>query len=185
VSSILERVASGDANAVQQCIERYGGLVYSIARRFGRDAHEIDDAVQETFLQLWRVAPRFEPGRCDEPTFVAMIARRRLIDLKRRADRRGDVHELPEAIESGAQTQVERTEICDDAAKARMALGALKPDQRKVLELAIYDGMSHQEIANETGLPLGTVKTHARRGLERLRELLGFSAAQRASGVTP
>ncbi|MCE9594019.1 MAG: sigma-70 family RNA polymerase sigma factor [Planctomycetes bacterium] len=182
--SILERVAQGEAGAVQECIERYGPLVYSLARRFAKDAHAIEDAVQETFVQLWRVAPRYDATRCNEATFVAMIARRRLIDLRRRAEKHGGVEEIDEALAPPTPDHTERAAICDDAARARTALGELRPEQKRVLELSIYDGLSHQEIANATGLPLGTVKTHARRGLERLRDLLGFGRAASASGVT-
>ncbi len=185
MSTILERVARGEANAVQECIDRYGALVYSLARRFAANAHDVEDAVQETFLQLWKLAPRYESARCAEATFVAMIARRRLIDMKRRAQSRGSVDELPDAVESTERAHDERIEICDDATKAREALNSLKPDQKRVLELSIYDGLSHQEIATKIGLPLGTVKTHARRGLERVRELLGFARSERASEVTP
>lgn len=181
--SILERVAKGEQGAVQECIERYGGLVLTLARRFAVGHQDAEDAVQETFLDLWKLAPSYDPARCSEPTFVAMIARRRLIDLRRRQSRQAGSTELPEAIESPAQSHTERSEICDDAARARTALEELRPEQQRVLKLAIYDGLSHQQIASSTGLPLGTVKTHARRGLERLREILRFSTAEKASGA--
>ncbi|MCK6447226.1 MAG: sigma-70 family RNA polymerase sigma factor [Planctomycetes bacterium] len=184
MSSILERVATGEAGAVQECIERYGPLVYALARSFGRDAHAIEDAVQETFLHLWQVAARFDPSRSNEATFVAMIARRRLIDLRRRAEKHGGQEEIDEAMAPPAPDHSEHAELRDDAARAKSALGELRPEQKRVLELSIYEGLSHSEIAARTGLPLGTVKTHARRGLDRVRELLGFGRAARASGVT-
>jgi RNA polymerase sigma-70 factor (ECF subfamily) len=184
VSSILQRVARGETGAVQECIERYGPLVYALARRFARDAHAIEDAVQETFLQLWQAAPRYDATRCNEATFVAMIARRRFIDLKRRTERHGGHEEIDELVPSRAPDHAAAVEVCDDAQRARAALGELKPDQRRVLELSIYEGLTHTEIATRTGLPLGTVKTHARRGLERLRDVLGFGRASQASEVT-
>ncbi|MBI5434960.1 MAG: sigma-70 family RNA polymerase sigma factor [Planctomycetes bacterium] len=184
VSSILERIAKGESGAVQECIERYGPLVYSLARRFAKDAHAVEDAVQETFLQLWQVAPRFDATRCNEATFVAMIARRRLIDLRRRADKHGGVEEIDETRAPASPDHTEQSAVCDDAQRAKTALGELRPEQKRVLELSIYEGLSHSEIASRTGLPLGTVKTHARRGLERLRDLLGFGSAARASEVT-
>src|ERR1043165_482447 len=84
--ALLARVAGGDPRAVRDCIARYGGLVWSIARRFeGADA---EDAVQEIFLDLWKSAARFDPQIASEPAFVAMIARRRLIDRRRTRRRR-------------------------------------------------------------------------------------------------
>src|SRR5215813_10857739 len=84
--ALLARVAGGDPGAVRDCLARYGGLVWSIARRFeGGDA---EDAVQEIFLDLWRSAARFDPQIASEPAFVAMIARRRLIDRRRTRQRR-------------------------------------------------------------------------------------------------
>jgi RNA polymerase sigma-70 factor (ECF subfamily) len=169
LASILERVAKGEQGAVQECIERYGGLVLSLARRFAVGHQDAEDAVQETFLDLWRQAASYDPARGAEATFVAMIARRRLIDLRRRQARQAGSTELPEAVESPELPHTERSEICEDAARARTALQELP----------------HQQIASRTGLPLGTVKTHARRGLERLRELLRFSAADKTSGAMP
>ena len=86
--SILERIAAGDANAVQECMDLYGNLVWSLARRFTRSAAEAEDAVQEVFLDVWKSAARFDAKRASEKTFVAMIARRRLIDLLRRTEAR-------------------------------------------------------------------------------------------------
>ena len=172
VSSILQRVAARDQASVPECIERYGGLVWSLARRLCPPGADPDDAVQEIFLALWRGADKFDPERGDEATFVAVIARRRLIDMRRRLARHSEGTQLPELLEAPGDTHVERAEICDDAERAQRALKELRPAQQQVLKLSVYDGLSHQQIATTTGLPLGTVKTHARRGLLRLRELL-------------
>src|SRR3954470_11204914 len=83
---LLGRVAAGDQQAVRECLARYGGLVWSIARRF--EGNDAEDAVQEIFLDLWRSAPRFDPQLSSEPAFVAMLARRRLIDRRRMRQRR-------------------------------------------------------------------------------------------------
>jgi len=186
VPSVLQRIASGDAAAVQECIDGYGPLVWSLTRRLCPSVAEADDVVQEIFIDLWKSAGRFDAGTASEATFVAMIARRRLIDLRRRVQRRGEGSELPEALESEGQSLEEAAEIRDEAERAQRALDELRPEQRRVLKLAVYDGLSHQEIATATGMPLGTVKTHARRGLQRVRELLGVSAPapDAAGGVT-
>jgi RNA polymerase sigma-70 factor (ECF subfamily) len=100
-----------------------------------------------------------------------MIARRRLIDRGRRRARRPEVAAIPETIESDAPG-FDPAEIEEAAQAALAAMERLRPEQRKVLELSIQFGRSHEQIAGTTGLPLGTVKTHARRGLIRLREIL-------------
>ncbi len=170
--SLLQRIAQGDRQAVQECLDRYGGLVGSLARRLLAGGSEVDDVVQEVFIELWRSAPRYDPSICPEPTFVAMIARRRAIDARRRRSRQADSVELPEVIVAEHATPHESAELQDEALAARSAFAQLRPEQQQVLRLSIYGGLSHQEIAANTGLPLGTVKTHARRGLERVRDLL-------------
>jgi RNA polymerase sigma-70 factor (ECF subfamily) len=176
VDSILQRIARSDAAAVEACVDRYGGLVWSLARRLCPRGEDPEDAVQEVFLALWKGAAQFDPEKGDESTFVAVVARRRLIDMRRRLARHAEPGELPESVEAPGESHVERAEVVDDADRARRALAELRPEQQRVLSLSVYDGLSHQEISERTGLPLGTVKTHARRGLIRLRELLGKGA---------
>jgi RNA polymerase sigma-70 factor (ECF subfamily) len=184
--TVLQRIAQGDASAVQECIDGYGALVWSLTRRLCPNAAEADDVVQEIFIDLWKSAARFDPGTASEATFVAMIARRRLIDLRRRLSRRGESAELPEAVEAEGTSQEEVAEVRDEADHAQRAMAQLRPEQQRVLRMAVYDGLSHQQIADTTGMPLGTVKTHARRGLIRVRELLGVTpdAAGAAGGVS-
>jgi RNA polymerase sigma-70 factor (ECF subfamily) len=169
--SILQRVAEGDPDAVKECMDRFSGLVWSLARRLAGNASEAEDAVQEIFIDVWRSAGRFDPAIASETTFIAMIARRRLIDRGRRRARRPEVAAIPETIEADGPS-FDPTEVNEAAKAALDAMERLRPEQRKVLELSIQFGRSHEQIAGTTGLPLGTVKTHARRGLIRLREIL-------------
>ena len=166
--SVLSRVAAGEPAAVRECIARYGGLVWSLARRFAPS--DAEDAVQEIFVDLWKSAARFDPETAAEPTFVAMVARRRLIDRRRKDQRRRDTDPLPE-VPPAAITE-DRPELGAEAALAARALDQLRPEQRQVLILTACHGLSHEEIAASTGMPLGTVKAHARRGLLRVREVL-------------
>ena len=87
-STLLQRMAAGDPSAVEGCLAKYRGLVWSIARRFGGDYADAEDAVQEVFIELWRHAGRFDPALASESTFIGTIARRRLIDRKRRQSSR-------------------------------------------------------------------------------------------------
>lgn len=173
---VLMRVAAGDASAVRECLDRFGGLVWSLSRRLLATASEAEDAVQEIFVEIWKSAHRYDPDIASESAFVAMIARRRLIDRQRKAGRTP----RHEAISDTREASVELPEASlardDDAGRAARAFKELSSEQQRVLSLSIHHGLSHEKIATATGLPLGTVKTHARRGLIRLRELMNGPA---------
>jgi RNA polymerase sigma factor (sigma-70 family) len=176
--SILPRIAANDRAAVQECIDKYGGLVWSLARKLSPNEAEAEDAVQEIFIELWKNAARFDETQSSEVTFVAMIARRRLIDRLRKSNRQPQTYSI-DAEENKFEPQYnEQLEVRTDAAVAFRVMRQLRPEQQKVLQLAIYQGMSHQEISGATGLPLGTVKTHARRGLEKIRLALGITTKE-------
>lgn len=173
---LLPKLAAGDAAAARACVERFGGLVWSLARRYTSSAADAEDAAQEIFLDLHRSADRFEPERSSEIAFVAMIARRRLIDLRRRQARR----EHGVSLEARAPSNPV-AEQSAEASLVKRALARLSATEREVLVLATLEGLTQQEIAERTGLPLGTVKTTARRGLLRVREMLGAGALAEAS----
>jgi RNA polymerase sigma-70 factor (ECF subfamily) len=133
---------------------------------------DVEDAVQEVFIEIWKNAGRYEPTAGSEATFISTIARRRLIDRHRRKGRELDTAALPdESLTPGFETE-DRVELSEEADRAKAAMRKLRPEEQQVLELSIYQGLSQSQIATHTDLPLGTVKTHARRGLQRLRELL-------------
>ncbi len=181
--AILYRIAAGDANAVQDCLKAYGGLVWSLARRMLRNSDDAEDAVQEIFLDVWKNAGRFEPEQSSETTFIAMIARRRLIDRIRFSARRISADALEDVMSEPVDRSDKAMQNSLEAADAVKAINALRPEQRQVLELSIVKGLSHQEIADTTGMPLGTVKTHARRGILQAREFLGLEGPKAAKEV--
>jgi RNA polymerase sigma-70 factor (ECF subfamily) len=165
-------VGKGNEAAVRQCIERFGGLVWSLAQRSGLPRADLDDAVHEVFAEVWRCGGKFDPAIASEATFIATIARRRLIDQRRRLSRRPALQQAGEDTQP-ATPRVVPADASDEAKRARVAFEELTPDQQRVLRLSVNEGLSHDLIARATGMPLGTVKTHARRGLMRLREALG------------
>jgi RNA polymerase sigma-70 factor (ECF subfamily) len=171
--SILKRIAEGDRNAVQECLNKYGGLVWSIARKLLRDQDDAEDAVQEVFVDVWKNAARFDETQASETTFIAMIARRRVIDKIRHSARRISADSLDDVLLEPFTRSDKAMQISVEAEEAAKAMRTLRPEQQQVLRLSIVQGMSHQEIADATGMPLGTVKTHARRGLVAVREVLG------------
>lgn len=181
--AILQRIAAGDANAVPDCLKAYGGLVWSLARRMLRNSDDAEDAVQEIFLDIWKNASRFDETQSSETTFVAMIARRRLIDRIRFAARRIRADALEDVLAEPVDRSDKTMQTTLEASDAVRALNALRPEQRQVLQLSIVQGLSHQEIADTTGMPLGTVKTHARRGILQAREFLGLGGSETSKEV--
>ncbi|MER3431477.1 MAG: RNA polymerase subunit sigma-24 [Blastocatellia bacterium] len=173
--TILERIAAGDQTAVQECLKAYGGLVWSLALRMLRVREDAEDAVQEIFVDIWKNAGRFDSVLASEATFIAMIARRRLIDRLRHSQRRINADSLDDIVAEPSSRSDLSLQTNVEAREAAKALDQLRPEQRQVLQLSIVNGMSHQEIADATGMPLGTVKTHARRGLLQIREILGLN----------
>lgn len=184
--SILQRVADGDHAAVGECLNQYGGLVWSMAKRFCADLSEAEDATQEIFVELWQCAARFDPSLASETTFISAIARRRLIDrLRRRRSISEDVISTEETIADFAEIPVDIVELAEDAQKAARCLRKLPLEKRKVIVFSVHHGLSHVQIAQRLCLPLGTVKTFARRSLLEMRDCMNRSAAVVAKGVTP
>lgn len=170
--NLLPRVATGDSVAVSECLDRYGSLVWSLAKRSLGDRQAAEDAVQEIFLKLWEVADRFDSAIANETTFIAMIARRKLIDMNRKRKLPTQTSVEFDGFSGSEFDAAQQLEISDEAAKAAGLLQDLPKDQQQVIKLSVYDGLSHSKIAEATGLSLGTVKTHIRRGILKLREAL-------------
>ncbi|MES3036230.1 MAG: sigma-70 family RNA polymerase sigma factor [Gemmatimonadota bacterium] len=168
---LLPRIAAGDERAVRDCVSRYGPLVWSLARRWSPDGSDAEDAVQEIFIDLWRTAARYDAARTSEAGWVAMIARRRLIDRARRRERLPVMESIPDDFDVASESERDLDREWR-AEQARAILRELPPAQRRMLELSLVHGRTHDEIARETETPLGTVKSHIRRGLQRARDLL-------------
>ena len=179
---VLPDVAAGRADAVQDCIRRFNGPVWSLARRFCGSQQDAEDAVQEIFLDLWKSASRFDPAVGSEMAFVMTIARRRLIDRTRRVSRAPNVQSLAEPEVIAAASGPDTVEVQEEVAKVREAMDRLRPEQREVLQMSLVQGHSHQQVAERTGMPLGTVKSHARRGLMKIRDMLGEAADPKPTG---
>lgn len=165
---LLAKVARREPGAAEAMLDRFGDLVWSLARRRCATRDEAEDAVQEIMLDLWKSAERYRPEVASETTFVAMIARRRLIDRGRRA--------RLAIAQSESDVPVPQTvsgfEELEDAAIAMSALSTLGADNQQVIRMSIVNGMSHDEIARATGMPIGSVKTCIRRGLLKVREAM-------------
>ncbi|MEP7157962.1 MAG: sigma-70 family RNA polymerase sigma factor [Chloroflexota bacterium] len=175
--TLLERLAAGvDEAALSELYDRYQAQMYGLAMRITRDPALAQDAVQEAFVGVWRNASRYSVGRSSVRTWMLSITHHRAIDIIRR---RRPTSELPELdtldralVAPDVWGEVSRAA---DAAEVRSALGILPAEQREVIELAYFSGLTQVEIADRTGAPLGTVKSRARLGLAQLRRALETS----------
>lgn len=173
--AIVRRMAGGDADALAELYDRYAGLLLALTRRILGPAGEAEEALQEAFLQAWHQASRYEPGRSSVSTWLLLIARTRSLDrLRSRGARERTA--LAAAAEPAAPDTSSRVDDHvlhrERRARVRQALADLPEEQRRVLELAFYEGLSQSEIATRTGAPLGTVKTRALLAMRKLREAL-------------
>jgi RNA polymerase sigma-70 factor (ECF subfamily) len=170
--TLLQRVARGEADAVRDCLARYSPLVWTLAQKLLRERGALEDVVQEIFIELWRSAASFDPEKASEATFVAVVARRRIIDRLRSAARRPALSDVEQAELGRDDAGLAQVDLGDEARRAREALGRASAEERRAILLSVVQGCTHTEIAALTGLPLGTVKSHIRRGLEKVAQSL-------------
>jgi RNA polymerase sigma-70 factor (ECF subfamily) len=160
---------SGDQSAMAELYDRYSGIVYAVALRVLGDTGAAEDVLQEVFLQLWRNPGAFDAARGSLGAWLAVITRNRSIDSLRRRRRRPET-DIEDVILSVAPDLAGEADRSRAAEKVRGVLGTMPASQRSALEMAYFEGMSHSEIANKTGEPLGTIKTRIRSGLIALRK---------------
>jgi RNA polymerase sigma-70 factor (ECF subfamily) len=171
--AVKQRFQSGDLDALGEIYNTYAGPVHTVVRTILGPGGQTDDAVQEAFMRAWRGAPSFDPHRALGP-WLFTIARRTAIDLARREGRpnRSNHDELTDShsVEAaGIEEAWERWEI-------RIALDQLPEEERAVMMLSHYQGLTHPQIAERLGVPAGTVKSRSYRGHQRLAGLLSHLA---------
>ena len=166
-AALIVLIRAGDQGAMADLYDRYSGVVYGVALRVLANTTAAEDIVQEIFLQLWRNPQAFDADRGRLAAWLAVIARNRAIDQLRKRPAEDDIDELP--ISTGVNLEDESSQRLA-VEKVRGVLVQLPQDQRKALEMAFFEGMTHTEIAGKTGEPLGTVKTRIRTGLLALRK---------------
>ena len=176
---ILTRIASGECDAVAECVAKYSRLIRWLVRRYVKNCDDAEDVTQDIFVDLWRSAARFNDAVANEITFVSMIARRRLIDCRRKHKRMRTISSIPINYDRALDEQHDNCEFIEDVDWARRQMFRLRPIERTVLEMLIDDGASQSQIAEALHLPLGTVKTISRRGSIRLRDY--FLSSRQAS----
>jgi RNA polymerase sigma-70 factor, ECF subfamily len=168
-AALIARIRSGEQDAMAELYDRYSPLVYSVALRALAETGAAEDVLQEVFMQLWRHPASFDASRGSLGPWLAVITRHRAIDVLRKRRPQTDIEDVVIAIEADLEGGAERGMAIE---KVRASLHAMSDSQRKALEMAFFEGMTHSEIAAQTGEPLGTVKTRIRNGLQALRRAL-------------
>jgi RNA polymerase sigma-70 factor (ECF subfamily) len=166
-ATLLALVERGDEGAMASLFDRYSKVVYSVALRVLRDPTSAEDVLQEIFMQVWRSPESFSATRGSLAGWLAVVSRNRSIDALRRRRPTEQVEEFALASPYNLADEAERNSLIE---KARSVMGSLPLEQRKTLEMAFFDGLTHSEIAEMTGDPLGTVKTRIRSALLSLRK---------------
>lgn len=169
-SALMKRVASGDEEALAALYDRHSGPVYSLIRRIVQDEGAAEEILQDVFLHVWRIAPRFDQERGQLRGWLLVMARNRALSHLRRLPRI-QVEDMDLYAISSNNAQDLLFAEHELTAKVRGALEELPVEQGTLLEMAYFEGMTHSEIAARTGQPLGTVKTRLRSGLTSLRRI--------------
>lgn len=175
----LQRAASGDSASFRALYDATSRRVFGMVRRVLVDPAQTEEVVQEVFLEAWRLADRFDPARGSAATWLLGMAHRRAVDRVRatRAQRSRDVADAARASASPVVSVYEAVERAMDAGRVHSALRALSEAQRQAIVLAYFGGFTQTEIAVHLGIPLGTVKTRMRDGMERLRRCFHVDGA--------
>ncbi len=163
--SLLQSIKQKDEQAMAGLFARHSRLVYSVALRVLKDPHLAEDVLQEVFMQMWRKPVELLSDGGNFPAYLAVATRNRCIDMLRQQKPMDDVDGLQIASKYNLANDAEQHILLD---RVRAAVGELPREQRSSMEMAFFDGLTHTEIAQQTGLPLGTVKTRIRTALQRL-----------------
>ncbi len=165
---LVRRVTQRDESALAKLYDRYARLVYSVALRVLKDPSSAEEIVQDIFHQLWRNAEAFDAARGSLSGWLLVSARNRSIDRLRRR-RMSDEELQPDRIacSTNLETAASQNELIS---RVKQSMGGLPENQRAALELAYFEGMTHSEIAQKTGEPLGTIKTRLRLAVESIKK---------------
>ena len=176
LATLLRRIAEQDHKAVAEFYDKVAGILFSTAVRILRDTHDAEEIVQEVFVQIWNKARDFNPAAGTAIHWTLSITRHRCIDRLRSRQRRSRLAEamigVSESVSAGSMRPAAPMLSGEEINAVRSAVAELPPDQRAAIEMAFFSGLSHADIAESLGEPLGTVKARIRRGMMKLRDHL-------------
>jgi len=175
LSTSMASVAAGDADALATLYDLTSPLVYSLARRILRRSDDAEEVVLDVYVQAWRTAGRFDSSRGTVEAWLLMMARARAVDRLRARAARPDLQPArPVAPDDrpDQDTAARAASACDARTRLQWVLPRLPPSDRRLVELAFFEGCTHRELAAAFGLPLGTVKTRLRNSLQSMRRAL-------------
>jgi RNA polymerase sigma-70 factor, ECF subfamily len=174
-AELIVQLRAGNQKAIGILYDRYGGLVYTIALRILAQADEAEDLTQDVFLTFWK-QEKFDSSRAMLSTYLSVLTRSRALNKIRSRAAQGQALERLQQwtlSDSCTPTPLEQVSLEEQQQAVREAMTRLTENQRQVLEMNYHKGLSHSEIAQQIDMPLGTVKSNARQGLLKLRQLLG------------
>ncbi len=174
-SALLAAVGAADETAFLQLYDRFSKPLYSLLLKMLQSVEDAEDALQSTFVQVWKKAETYDPNRCAVFTWLVLIARSKAIDRLRQRQRQSRNEEalLGETKSNGAEETEDATvQLHENAAAIRAALQQIPIEQREAIEMAFFKGLSQTEISEALKEPLGTVKARIRRGMLKLRDYL-------------
>jgi RNA polymerase sigma-70 factor, ECF subfamily len=174
---LIHSIGSGQSAALSVLYDRYGRLAFSLAVNIVGDTALAEEITQDVFLQIWNKATTYDSSQGKVVTWLASVTRHRAIDILRRQGSRAEGHqvELEDSFPSFAPDEIaveDTVEFSQEKHRIYNAIVRLPAEQQKVLALAYFKGLTHQEIAEASGEPLGTVKTRIRLGMQKLRQIL-------------
>jgi len=168
--SLLARIQKREELALSELYDRYSGLVYSEVKRILRDTGAAEEILQDLFHQVWRTAEKFDQARGSLAGWLLVAARNRAISkVRRKSGKTEELEENTVVLKVDLETNMARNVLLD---KVKKVIGSLPQSQREAVEFAYFEGMSHSEIAEKTGQPLGTIKTRIRSAMETMRKVL-------------
>jgi RNA polymerase sigma-70 factor (ECF subfamily) len=174
-NALLRAVASRNGDAFRQLYERHAGMLFALALKILSNRTDAEDVLQEAFVQVWKTANAFDEQRGQPLGWLIMLTRSRAIDRLRSRQTRARVVEAAaqEEADWSPQQPAQQVAVSETHRLVRDAINTLPEEQRSLIELAYFGGLTQTEIARRVGQPLGTVKTRLRAGMIRLREQLG------------
>ncbi len=181
-------MAQGDERAASSLYDRHGAVMYGLALRMAGEPADAEDVVLDAFAQAWRDAARYDTSRASVAGWLTTITRTRALDLIRARGRRAKMNDTatatldePAAMGSGFAAPDAQVQETERSAAVKSALDQLPVPQRRAIELAFFEGLTHHEVADRLGEPLGTVKTRIRLGMQKLRDALSSLAPESVS----